>query len=264
MLGTAGPDGLPPRGEQRPPSCRPRDQRRRHQDGSGAAVRGSPGRMRQRQRTRRPRGDSCVASISRWARCGCPVLAYHADQGDAALERGRDPLADGGLRLEAVRRKHDQAVRHGRQAGEPARREIEQQQRALHAEPAVQLLPPLVSEQLTRMRRVRARSDEKDVVDLVSRLRQRHAVFERVDDAFGRREPNHLVQRGVFDPQIDERHAAPVQRRRARHVPGSRRGPPEVAGGGHEGHQRLPIDERRDQIVETRARERSCAHGVGW
>ena len=197
-------------------------------------------------------------------RLGDPALSHHADQWDAALQRRADPLADRRLRLEAVGREHDQAVRHGRQPGQRAGREIEQQQRALHAEPAVQLLPPLVSEQLARMRRVRARSDEKDVVDLVSGLRQRHAVFERVDDAFGGREPRHLVQRGVFDPEIDERDAAPVQRRRARHVPGGRRGPPQVAGGGHEGDQRLPVDERRDQIVETRAREWSGAHGVGW
>jgi len=193
-----------------------------------------------------------------------PTLAHHPDERDAALERRADSLADGGLRLEALRREHDQTVRHRRQPRQRARGEIEQQQRAFHAEPAVQLLPALVPEEVPRVRRVRTRRDEEHVVHLVRGLRERDAVLERVHDAFSRGEPHHLVQRGVLDPEVDERHAAAVPRRRARHVPRRRRGPLEVAGGGHEGYQRLPVEERRDEVVETRAREWSCAHGAGW
>jgi len=71
------------------------------------------------------------------------------------------------------------------------------------------------------------------------------------------------MQGGIFDPEVDERDPAPVLGRRAGDVPGRRRGPFQVPGCGHECDERVPVDERRDQVVETRARQRSCAHGVG-
>src|SRR5205807_10415460 len=143
----------------------------------------------------------------------------------------------------------DQAIRHGREPGERAGREIEQQQRSLHAEPAVQLLPALVSEHVAGVRRVRARSDEEDVVHLVSRLGERYAVLERVDDPFARREAYHLMQGGIFDPEVDERDPAPVLGRRAGAVPGRRRGPFQVPGCWHESVARVLVEELWDMIV---------------
>src|SRR5882762_10777416 len=70
-----------------------------------------------------------------------PALAHHAEQRDATLHYGADPLADRRLGLVAVGREDDESVRDRREPGERASGEIEEQQGILDPEAAVQLLP---------------------------------------------------------------------------------------------------------------------------
>jgi len=128
----------------------------------------------------------------------------------------------------------------------------------------MQLTPPLVPEQVAGMRGVGARRDEEYAVHFVRRLRERHAVLERVHNAFGRREAHGLVQLRFLDPEIDERHPAPVLRGRARHIPRGRRRPFQVSRGGHQGHERLCFHERRHQVAEAGSWQGPGRHCVGW
>ena len=129
----------------------------------------------------------------------------------------------------------------------------------------MQLFPARVAEQIPNVRRVRARRNEEDVVDLVGRFGERHAVLERVHDALGRREPDDFVELRLLEPEIHQGHPPlALPGGRARHVPRRGRSPLQVARGRHEGDECLRIDERGDQVVEAGSRERSGRHGAGW
>ena len=172
-----------------------------------------------------------------------PTLAHHAQQRHAALHYRGDPLANRRLGLVAVGRQHDQSVRDRREPGECARGEVQEQQRVLDPEAAVQLLPARVGEQVTRVRRHRACGDEEDAIDFVRRLGERHIVFERVHDPLGGREAHRLVQRGLLEPQVHERNPSVGERRGAGYVPRGTRGPLEVPRGRHQRDQGLSGDQ---------------------
>ena len=115
------------------------------------------------------------------------------------------------------------------------------------------------------MRRVRACRDEEDVVDLVGRFGERHAVLEGIHDSLGRREPDDLVELRLLDPEIHQGDAPlALPRGRARHVPRRGGGPLQVTRGRHEGDEGLRFDERGYQIVESGSRQRAGHHGAGW
>src|ERR671923_2688217 len=104
--------------------------------------------------------------------------------------------------------------------------------------------------QLTRLRRIRTCGNEKHACYFVCGFVQRDAVLERVDDSLRRRLETHdLVQDWPFEIEIDEGDATSFTRRDARDVPGRLRRPMEIRRRRQERHQRLSVDERRDQMA---------------
>ncbi len=118
---------------------------------------------------------------------------------------------------------------------------------------------------LPGMRGLGAHGNNENAGHFVSRLVERHAIFESVDDAFGRLEPHGFVQRRILETQIHERDAPPVARRDARDVPRGLRGPRQIVSDRHQSDERRAVNERRNQMPEPRERQLpDGGHCPGW
>ena len=97
------------------------------------------------------------------------------------------------------------------------------------------------------------------------RFVERDAVFERVHDSFGCVQPDHLVQGGVLEAQVHERHTAPVARGDAGDVPGRFCRPGRIVRQRDERDHSRVVHERRNEVTEPRKRQLTDAgHCPGW